>query len=64
MLAAIALGLELKFGAEGVRFYPKLEAIVDTVHLRAIYVSLKTAVTLAEVAKVAAVEGTGSVGIC
>ena len=57
LLAAIALGLELKFGAEGVLFFPKVEPIADNDRLRQIYSCLRTVATLDEVATVAGVEG-------
>ncbi len=56
------LGLELKFGAEGVRFYPTVEPIRDNERLRRICDSLKTAATLGEVATVAGVEERSRVG--
>ncbi len=56
-MAAIALGLELKFGAEAARFFPKVEPITDNDRLRRIYACLRTVATLAEVATVAGAEG-------
>ena len=55
LLTAIALGLELRFGAEGVRFYPIVEPVADNERLRLICASLRTAATLAEVAEAAGI---------
>jgi len=52
ILPGIALGLELKFGAEGLELMPEIRNITDVEKLKAIQVGLKTAQTLAELRQI------------
>jgi hypothetical protein len=48
MLAGIELGLELKFGSEGLKLLPEIYKIQDVDVLRAVQEGLKTLNTIAE----------------
>ena len=52
LLKAIELGLELKFGVEGLRIYPEIEKIKDVDVLEAISEAIKQANTLAEIERI------------
>ena len=52
LLKAIELGLELKFGAEGLRIYPEIKKIKDIDVLEAISEAIKQANTLAEIERI------------
>ena len=49
LLAAIELGLELKFGDDGLRLYPEIAKISDNAILHIVVKKLRVATTLAEV---------------
>ena len=48
LLESLALGLELKFGDEGLEIVPEVSQIEDVEQLRAIQSRIRTAQTLAE----------------
>lgn len=48
LLDSIELGLELKFGSEGLELLPEIAEIRDVEQLRAVVAGLKTANALAE----------------
>ncbi|MCB0065316.1 MAG: hypothetical protein KDE19_24495 [Caldilineaceae bacterium] len=48
LLAAIELGLELKFGATGLQLLPAIYQVIDLDILRALYNGVKVAKSLAE----------------
>jgi hypothetical protein len=52
LLAAIELGLELKFGAEGLQLVPEIKQITDVEVLRAVRDAIKPAANLDEVRRV------------
>jgi hypothetical protein len=52
LLKAIEMGLELKFGSEGLRLYPEIRRIEDPDILEAISEGIKVAQTLAEVERI------------
>jgi len=52
LLAAIELGLELKFGAAGLRLYPELAQVTDNDALHAIVAALKQPVSLEELRRI------------
>ena len=56
LLEAIELGLELKFGADGLRLYPELAQMTDNAALHAIVAALKQPVTLEEFRRIASAQ--------
>ena len=52
LLAAIELGLDLKFGADGLHLYPELAQVTDVATLHAIVAALKQPVTLEELRRI------------
>ena len=48
LLRAIELGLELRFGAEGLRFYPEVKKVKEVEKLEALSEALKVAKNLEE----------------
>jgi hypothetical protein len=52
LLAAIELGLDLKFGAEGLQLMPEIKEITDLDVLRAVRDAIKPSRTLDEVRRV------------
>ncbi|WP_016866206.1 MULTISPECIES: hypothetical protein [Fischerella] len=52
LLEAIEMGLELKFGSEGLTMLPEISQIQDVEILRAILTSIKTVNTLEELRRI------------
>jgi predicted transposase/invertase (TIGR01784 family) len=52
LLGAIELGLELKFGAEGLRLLPEIAKITDTDVLKAVQAGLKADIALADLPRI------------
>jgi hypothetical protein len=52
LLAGLELGLELRFGAEGLRLLPEISNLTDLATLRAIHEGLKVATTVDEVRRI------------
>lgn len=52
LLESLELGLELKFGGEGLGMFPEISRIYDLEQLRAIQMSLRTAQTVQELRQV------------
>ncbi|MFQ4143452.1 hypothetical protein [Chlorogloeopsis sp. ULAP02] len=52
LLEGIAIGLELKFGSEGLTILPEISQIQDVDILRAILTSIKTVNTLEELRRI------------
>jgi hypothetical protein len=49
LLAAIELGLELKFGSDGLILFPEIQQLTDLATIQAIYQQLKSATSLNEI---------------
>jgi hypothetical protein len=52
VLAAITFGLDLRFGAEGLRLFPEIETLPSLPLLRAVQEHLKTAQTPEELRRI------------
>jgi hypothetical protein len=62
LLAGIELGLELKFGADGLRLLPEIQQIQDLAIIEAVHAAIKDAQTPDEIRQVYASAGDASPG--
>jgi hypothetical protein len=63
LLAGIELGLELKFGAEGLRLLPEIQQLTDVDVLRAVRQSIRTAATPEDLREIWAPTNPGDGGV-